>query len=172
MKCHADKLLMASIRKWTNCNDFHSLTASVHMSIWMSPCGVAICNSKLLWLLELDVMLAQGLLTWRKFHWWELRQIYKLNPWLSQRETERQREKLQQSFSKGDMHFSLLGMCTVARGRAKMFMAHLVLNTSVPMCHLCFSLGRDEIPESTVMWQGGEMSRQCFASAELNLIRF
>lgn len=37
MKCHADKLLMASIRKQTNCDDFHSLAASVHMSIRMPP---------------------------------------------------------------------------------------------------------------------------------------
>lgn len=89
MKSHADELLMASMRKWTNCIDFHSLTASVHMSIFKSPCGVTICNSKLLWLLELDVVLAQGLLTQTKFPWWELRLVYKLIPWLPHRERHR-----------------------------------------------------------------------------------
>lgn len=67
MKCHADKLPIASIRKWANCNDFHALTAPVHMSTWTSACGVMRCNSNLLWLEELGVMLARGLLTYRKF---------------------------------------------------------------------------------------------------------
>lgn len=70
--------------------------------------------------------------------------------YLTERDRGEERNALQ-SVNKGDMHFSLLGMCTLARGQAKMFMAHLVLNASVPMCHLCFSLGRDEIPKSTVM---------------------
>lgn len=93
MKSHADELLMASIRKLTNCIDFHSLTASVHMSIFKSPCGVTICNGKLLWLWELDVVLAQGLLTQTKFPWWELRLVYKLIPWLPHRERRRGSER-------------------------------------------------------------------------------
>lgn len=172
MKSHADELLMASMRKWTNCIDFHSLTASVHMSIFKSPCGVTICNSKLLWLLELDVVLAQGLLTQTKFPWWELRLVYKLIPWLPHRERHRGGGK---SFVNPQQRchaffFSLLGMCTLARGQTEMFMAHLVLNTSGPMCHLCFfSPGRDEIPESTVMWQGRNVPAMfCECRAEHN----
>lgn len=169
MKSHADELLMASIRKWANCIDFHSLTASVHMSTFKSPCGVTICNSKLLWLWELDVVLAQGLLTQTKFPWWELRLVYKLIPWLLHRERRRGTGKALWILNNGDMHFSLLGMCTLARGHTEMFMAHLVLNTSGPMCHLCFSPGRDEIPESTVMWQGRNVPPMfCECRAEHN----
>ncbi len=104
MKRHTGELLMASIRKWTNCDDFHSFTASVHMSILKSPCGVPICNSKLLWLLELEVMLA---------YW--LRESFtaencgKYMNWILDCLTEKtdgKDRKTWQSFDKGDMHFS------------------------------------------------------------------
>lgn len=53
-----------------------------------------------------------------------------------------------------------------------MFMAHWILNTSVGMCHLCFSPGRDKIPKRHSNVTREEMSWQCFASVELNIIRF
>lgn len=57
---HTGKLWMAFVRKWANCDDFHGLTACVHMSICRPPCGITICNSKLLWLLEIETMLGQA----------------------------------------------------------------------------------------------------------------
>lgn len=54
------------------------------------------------------------------------------------------------------MSFFPLSEGEVVLQEATMFMAHLVLNTSIPMCHLCFSPGRDEVPESMIMWHGGK----------------
>lgn len=85
---HTDKLWMAFVRKWANCDDFHSLTACVHMSIRRAPCGITICNSRLIWLLELETMPGQGF--WQgKLHWWDPWQVQKVNHWVFQIQKKR-----------------------------------------------------------------------------------
>lgn len=165
---HSDKLWMAFLRKLANCDDFHSLTASVHMSTWRPPCGITICNSKLLWLLELETVPGQAF--WQgKFHWWE--------PWQESKSlslSDPKREEFAKLSQRNCDVFSLFSFWgEVVLQEATIFMDHLVLNTSIPMCHLCFSPGRDEIPESVrETGMGEKMSLQCFASVDLNIIRF
>lgn len=146
---HTDKLWMAFVRKWANCDDFHSLTACVHMSIRRAPCGITICNSRLIWLLELETMPGQGF--WQgKLHWWDPWQVQKVNHWVFQ--TQKKRADFAKLWQRRCDFFPLLFFWgkVVLQG-ATMFMDHLLLNTSIPMCHLCFSPGRDEIPESMIM---------------------